>query len=206
MFGVPSTAAACVPVPIGAAEPDESLVDDSPPTGIGDVEVVIERGRGPVCDEDGICEITSCDDIGMIQLAFEAPTDDQTTSERMAFSIEVIEGEPVALPPWDAFRTGRGDSIPLHWGDEATDDQEPIDFTIVLRAVDEAGNVGPASAPIVISDLGSTATEDEPDMDQSEEADMESGIGCRVGGGGGGLLMLLPLVALARRRRLGLPA
>jgi hypothetical protein len=196
----PSVASACSAPYFELAEPNPSLVDDVLPTAIGGaVEVSIKRGQGPNCDDDGICEISSCDDIGAITLVFDAPTDDQTEPGQMAFVIEVVEGEPVGVPE-GAFRTGEANRIQLLWGDGSTHEQEPIDFTIVIRAVDEAGNIGPASDLIEISHPGVEA-EPEPEPEPEQDLDSESSQGCRMGGtGSGAWLLLLPLWGLLRRR------
>jgi hypothetical protein len=191
----PSVAAACSAPYLPPFEPDPSLVDDVLPTVIGGaVEVTIKRGEGPDCDADGICEISSCDDVGVITLMFATATDDQTEPEQLAFVIEVVEGEPVGVPE-GTFRTGETGLIRFFWGDGSTDEQEPIGFTIVIRAVDEAGNIGPASDLIEISHPGVVA-EPEPEQD----LDAESSQGCRMGGAGFGAWLLLPLWGLLRRR------
>ncbi|MCX4247669.1 MYXO-CTERM sorting domain-containing protein [Paraliomyxa miuraensis] len=179
----PSIAAACSSFGLEPVEPDTTLADDTPPGVIGDVDVSIGRGNAPKCVL-GSCESSSCDDIGFITLDFAAPTDDQTTADRMAYVIEVVDGEPMAgLLPDGPFRPGTVNRIPLQWLDGATDDQEAFEFTIVIRAVDEAGNIGDASEPIEIADPGSAS-------------------GCSIGGPGRAwpLLALLPLGIWVRRR------
>lgn len=194
----PSVAAACSAPYLPPFEPDPSLVDDVLPTAIGEaVEVTIKRGEGPDCDADGTCEISSCDDIGVITLMFATATDDQTEPKQLAYVIEVVDGEPVGVPE-GAFRTDETGVIRFFWGDDSTEVQEPIDFTIVIRAVDEAGNIGPASDLIEISHPG---VEAEPEPEPEQDLDGESSQGCRMGGPGAGALLLLPLWGLLRRRR-----
>jgi MYXO-CTERM domain-containing protein len=75
----------------------------------------------------------------------------------------------------------------LHWSDGDSDEQEPLRFTLTLRAVDSDGNLGPQSEPIAIQHAG----KDE---------------GCSLRSGRAGSSHLATLLALAallglRRRR-----
>lgn len=183
---VPQVADACSSFGVEEAVPDTSLSDSEAPAAVGDVDVSIKRGRAPDC-RLGTCSSSSCDDIGFLQLSFDAPEDDQTAGGDLNYQIEVVEGDaPDGLIPSFVFRTFEGPGqISLQWGDGATDDQEALDFTIVVRAVDLAGNVGPDSEPIVIADSGGKA-------------------GCNVGHREPPVaLLLLPLFgfAVTRRRR-----
>ena len=154
----PQVADACSSFGVEEAIPDTSLTDSEAPAAVGDVDVSITRGRAPDC-RLGTCSSSSCDDIGFLQLTFDAPEDDQTAGGDLAYEIEVIEGDaPEGLIPDFVFRSFEGPGqIGLQWGDGATDDQEALDFTIVLRAVDQAGNIGADSEPIVITDPGGKA-------------------------------------------------
>lgn len=188
VWSVPHVADACSAVGLEPHTPDSSLTDDQPPAVVGEVDVSISRGKAPDC-RLGTCSSSSCDGVGFVTLVFDPPTDDQSSDLDMGYEIEVIEGEaPQGLFPDGAVMALRNSSafdLTFEWADGATDDQEALDFTIVLRAVDAAGNVGPDSEPIVIADPGGKA-------------------GCNVGHQEPPLaLLLLPLFgfAVTRRRR-----
>jgi hypothetical protein len=70
-------------------------------------------------------------------------TDDATAVERMGYRFTLVAG---ALPAGFTLPTGTvvvlisSGMMWLHWDDGATDDQESLDFTLQIVAVDAAGN------------------------------------------------------------------
>jgi hypothetical protein len=137
---------------------DPSSTDDVPPAAVEKVSIDIMRGHGPESSGcNGSHSETSCDDLGIVGLRVTPPEDDSTPGDQLGFVITLTAGKlpgDVVLPP-NAVRGFQG-SLPLVWIDGASDEQEPIDFTVTLSAVDEAGNVGPPSNPIRIQDPGSS--------------------------------------------------
>lgn len=160
-FTVSRTANACsFPGPNEhAIDPAEAAIDDEPPAKIETVGIEIRRGNGP----EGGCSqsSTSCDDIGSIAIVPTPPSDNRTASAELGYRIRLVGGGvPSGLTiPTEALRVQSSDfpGLYLRWIDGATDDQESIDFTITLAAVDRAGNEGPESAPIRIHHAGSSS-------------------------------------------------
>ncbi len=149
---------ACSVVGLDRHELDaEEQENDSIPPGrvtIASAEV-LGRGKGPDCAGLGYSQ-TSCDDLGTIEMEITPASDDRTPTEKMGYRIEVVDGEPpVGLIPDYDVRAQGGGVLWLHWIDEAKDDQEPLDFTITIRAVDLGGNLGQISEPIEIRHPGS---------------------------------------------------
>jgi len=155
----PRIASACdYPAPeTHEVDPEEAAVDDEPPAKVDAVGVEIRRGKGP----QGGCSqtSTSCDDIGSITIVPTPPSDNRTPSDELGYRVRLVGGvAPSGLTiPTEAVRLQSGDppALYLHWIDGATDDQEAIDFSIALTAIDRAGNEGPESAPIRIHHTGS---------------------------------------------------
>ncbi len=135
-------------------DPAEAAVDDEPPAKVETVGIEIRRGKGP---RGGAS--TSCDDIGSIAITPTPPSDNRTAPNELGYRIRLVGGEAPSgvRVPDEAWRVQSNNSpaLYLHWIDGATDDQEAIDFTITLTAIDRAGNEGPESAPIRIHHPGS---------------------------------------------------
>lgn len=92
-------------------------------------------------------------------------TDDRTDAEHMGYRVEVVAGHAPSDPTWPTGPVrALGGTLYFHWVDGGSDDQEAVDFTLRIRAVDLAGNEGPPS-DVRIRDDGSSA-------------------GCRVAGAG----------------------
>jgi len=179
----PSLSRACSFAGVSEFMPDPSLGDTVAPQPVGSVDVRVSRGHGPDCS-GGRCQTDSCADLGTMGLTFTPPTDDRTASTDLAYRLEVAEGIPpegllpgfTFLPPFSP-----SEGIVLSWIDGDSDDQEPLEFSLRIYAVDQAGNESPATA-IEVSDPGSSA-------------------GCNVGARGSALpLLLLPMGMIARRR------
>ena len=136
---------------------DANVEDDTAPEPPTDVSVSINRGfdSGDGC---GSNVVSSCDDIGAVQLQLNEPaTDDQATPAKIGYLVEVVDGTPprgLSIPA-DAVRAFNGTQLWFSWVDDSTDGQEVIAFSVTLTPVDEAGNMGPSSDPIRIYDPGS---------------------------------------------------
>jgi hypothetical protein len=135
-------------------EPQAHAADASPPTAPIVTIQSIRRGKGP--ERQGCSQTaSSCDDLGMIILQVSA-TDDQTETASLGYRIELVSGSlPSDLSlPETAVRPATSEGLLLYWGDGNTDEQEALDFTLSIRAVDLAGNEGPPTA-VEVRDLGS---------------------------------------------------
>ncbi len=163
----------------------ENPADTAAPTDPADVQVTVKRGVGPAC-VGPLCSSTSCDDLGAVTLTFPASTDDVSAPEAIGYRVRLVEGTAPehlldgVVRTSDRLSDDGTAQITLAWGDEATDDQEPLDFVLGVTAIDEAGNES-AEVEVEVSDAGS---------------------GCATVGGAGALATLLALgLAGARRRR-----
>lgn len=124
------------------AQATDTVAPAAPELSLGD----IRRGKDPDTDYSSCSQsATSCDDLGSIALQVSA-RDDQTTADHMGYTFEVTAGQPPSnlYLPSGAVRTRAG-NVYLYWNDGATDDEETIDFTLAVHAVDLAGNTGPAA-------------------------------------------------------------
>jgi hypothetical protein len=121
----------------------EKTLDTTPPSAIGETTYSVTRGRGP--ERSGCSETSSsCDDIGGIQLYVSEVTDDRTSLEKLGYRVEVVAGSlPGFSTPTTAVRAFNGNQLFFHWIDDAEEEQESIDVTFRIRAVDLAGNEGP---------------------------------------------------------------
>jgi hypothetical protein len=136
------------------------------------------------------CSHNTCEGVGVLAIG-GAATDDVTPAEGIGYRFSVVAG---ALPPsflilldQPSRATVSDGKIWLDWGDGATDDQEPIDFTLEVIAIDRAGN---ESAP------------------QTVRVADDSGAACAIAGGGPRrppfawfVGLALTGVLVARRRR-----
>lgn len=158
--------------------------DTTPPAAV-DVDVEIARGKAPRDNGDGTMTATSCDDLGTVALSIRGLADEQL--EDMGLRLRVVGGElpegaqipdePVELGPYP---------VVISWIDGAADEQEPVDFTLTIAAVDRSGNEGPATE-VHVFDPGSSAA-----------------AGCQLAGGANGwdLSLIAPVALwLAYRRR-----
>jgi hypothetical protein len=134
-------------------DPAMQATDQMPPTLSPIPAPVIGRGFAP-----GGCSgsSSSCDDIGVIQIEPKA-TDDMTPAEKIGFRITLAAGtlpsgltlpaDAIDLPPGFPF-------VGLTWVDGATNDQDPLDFTLSIVAVDLAGNESAPQTVVVHDDGG----------------------------------------------------
>jgi hypothetical protein len=127
--------------------------DQMPPTLPPPGAPRITRGKGA----QGVgctASASSCDDIGSIVIPVRA-TDDNTPPAQIGFRMSVEDGSlpsgltlpSGAVKPW-------GDVLVLNWVDGASDDQEPIDFTLRVVAIDLAGNESAPQTVRVSNDPG----------------------------------------------------
>jgi|GEM_PF-3748752 len=92
----PGRAEACsvgenVPFEVDLAE---AAVDHEAPDAIPAIEVIVGRGEGP--DRSGCfgSGVSSCDDMGSLELAITPPDDDRTASTDLAYRVTLVEGSP----------------------------------------------------------------------------------------------------------------
>jgi hypothetical protein len=124
--------------PRHVVDPALRATDQTPPDLAALSVARIKRGHG-----GSGCGGSSCDDIGSVRIAVVV-TDEITPRENIGFRLAFVAGTPpqgLVPPPADPFRTDyTNGQIDLSWGDGGTDDQESIDFTVEVVAVDAAGN------------------------------------------------------------------
>ena len=134
-------------------DPIEKQLDHVPPSPPQMSVFSIQRGRGPNSDGSG----SSCDDIGVIVLKLDQPTqDDRTLPDKIGYLWQVSDGQPPAelVPPSRPVRLRDDGLLSLVWVDGATDEQEPLDFSVTVTAFDLAGNESQPSEPIHIQHPG----------------------------------------------------
>ncbi len=158
---VPGTADACSIIKMYLEiDPQQKVIDFLPP----DQPVVsvksINRGRGPRRTEGRGAVMTSCDDIGSIGFEIGPVSDDLTKPAELGFLFQVVEGTlpsglSVPAKPLVTISEKTEYGYYLHWTDGATDDQEPFEFTLVVVAVDKAGNHSEESDPVTVRHPGS---------------------------------------------------
>ena len=156
-FAGPSVAEPCgVLVAKHEPNPAERELDRQPPAPVtGNVALVV-RGRRV----DSAVR-SSCEGMGSIAIDITGAKDDRTPPERIGYRITHVAGtlpDGLSLPSdvrlLPARRPVAGDAsrevfvLSLVWGDGATNDQEEIDFTLAVTAVDLAGNESAPSPPI----------------------------------------------------------
>lgn len=130
---------------------EESQVDTTRPEVPGVQLTGITRGTGPERSGCGEMASSSCDDIGVLTLEIAAPDDDRTSPDSMGYFFEFEGTLPDGfVPPETALRLGP-DGFVFTWIDGTRDNQEPIDMTITVSAVDLAGNMGEASEPLEVT-------------------------------------------------------
>jgi hypothetical protein len=162
-------------------DPQEQQLDSSAPGAVEVLAVDIHRGQGPDCSGLGQQSSLSTDDTGTLAIRIAPPADDRTPAESMGYRIELLSGEaPAGLLPDVDIRAFEADRILLHWVDGRRDDQEPLDFSLSIRAIDLGGNLGPRSDAVEARHPGSS--------------------GCATAGSAPLWALLIGLALLRRRR------
>ncbi len=184
----PRRADACSIAPPTKHEITTGSGDVTPPARVEGTTVSVTRGhgRGGGC---GHSSGSSCDDIGSVGFYVTAPADDRSDADHMGYWIALVGGTlpaGVELPAY-AVRPYSDGALAFAWEDGATNDQEAVDFTVTISAVDEAGNQGPASEPIHVTDAGGSSG--------------CSATAARASAWPGALLLALALGVLRRRQR-----
>jgi len=90
----------------------------------------------------GACSGSSCDGMGSLGIAGTA-TDDVSVAGSIGYRFAVVTGTLPAgftLPDGPSRVYVQDDTIWFSWDDGATDDQDDIDFTLSVVAIDAAGN------------------------------------------------------------------
>jgi hypothetical protein len=119
---------------------DPESDDASPPGQIASIEVS-SVNRGNVVGGGG-----DCADIGSLTLAVEPGEDDRTPSGSLGYVVRAVEADaPQELGTGDTPILADDGRLVLFWVDGTALVQEPLDFTLAVAPVDEAGNEGPAT-------------------------------------------------------------
>ncbi len=136
----------------------EQAADHTAPGQPAAVTTSVQRGKAPRSSGCGEQMATSCDDLGFVTIVPTAPTDDRTASADLGYRVRLVAGAlPADSTLWPKpIVAGFGGGLTLTWVDGADADQEALDFTVTLAAVDRAGNEGPPSAPVRVVDAGTS--------------------------------------------------
>lgn len=125
---------------------DESIEDDQAPV-LRELRLGnLTRGRAPR-SAGGNFVISSCDDIGMMRIHVRAE-DRGAGAANVGWEVRV-HGE--SAPEFFNLETpllASEQTVTLYWSDGASDDQEPLDFSVSVRAIDGAGNSSGWSEPL----------------------------------------------------------
>jgi hypothetical protein len=167
-------------------DPAAQSVDHTPPTTPALTIEKIQRGQGPRNDGCG-SSASSCDDFGTITLSNPA-TDDMTPVEKIGYRFTLVSGSfPVGFAiPTDTIDMPIVDGHTwIHWIDGAEDEQDSIDFTLQIVAVDSAGNQSAPQTLRIRNDQGGCGV-----MPARGDAPIEAAI-----------LFCVAIAATVRRRR-----
>jgi MYXO-CTERM domain-containing protein len=189
-----SPARACSPPFLTTHEldPAEEAADTTPPDApaLGELQIARQPAL-PACNDSG-----ACDGTGLIILDVTAPADDRTAAASMGYVVELVGEVPNVFPPDEPVRVDEQGEISFYFNDR----DQPLDFTLSVRAMDLAGNLGEA-ATIEVSHPGGTGCID--DGRPQPPDDREAG-GCSATGASSPLALGAVILALGlavRRRR-----
>lgn len=155
--------------------------------------------RGNACEEGDTCQ-----DLGFITMRLAPGVDDQTAAEEMGYRVTLSAGsldDTSLIPEYDLRLFG--DEIFLVWADGASNDQEAIDLTLELIAIDQSGNQSQPTY-VDVTHPGGTGTCGVDPVDPDDPNDPDSAgcaISVRSGQSGWGALGLVMLGLLLLRRR-----
>lgn len=120
-------------------DPALRVTDQQPPALPPPGPLKITRGTGAQPSGCGSVS-TSCDDVGSVQVTVAA-TDDQTPPARLGYRVRSAGG---TLPAEFSMPAQPVEALAgvlfFFWIDGGTDDQEAVDFSLEITAVDGAGN------------------------------------------------------------------
>lgn len=144
---LPGSAGACeTPTPEYLEIDTSAAIDTTPPESPVLGEVRIGRSYGPRADGCSRAS-SSCDGWGALGVQIEPGYDDRTAPDDLGYRIRLRDGElPGGATPSDRPVLLLGGGLYVHFPDPGPDEQEPIDVTFEIVAVDRAGN---ESAPTV---------------------------------------------------------
>lgn len=121
-------------------------LDTTPPEAPTLTEVRIGRSYGPR-DEGCSQSASSCDGFGTVGIQIQPGKDDRTAPQDLGYLVRVRGGSlPGGATPSDRPVLLLSGGLYVSFPDPGPDDQEPIDVTFEVVAVDRAGN---ESAPTV---------------------------------------------------------
>lgn len=192
-FSQPARACSLTPHPEHMIDPAEQAVDTTPP-GVPVLGAVRIRRQPslPACNDSG-----ACDGTGLITLTITAPTDDRTPGTSMGYLVEFADGAvPLVFPPQEAVGADEQGEIAIYFNDQ----DQRLDFTLSVRAMDLAGNLG-APAAVEVRDAGGDGCIDDG---RPQPGDGEAG-GCSASGQASPIALGMALLALGlvvRRRPL----
>lgn len=149
---LPASALACSFIEYDDHVIDDTLSDEVAPSLPTLDAQSVNRGVGPSGGLFGGQSVSSCDDLGWVTLELSAE-DDLSAPEALGFLFALDSGSLPFTLPTEAVRPFDG-SITFVWIDEATDEQEPIEATVTVNTVDEAGNLSAEALLLTISDEG----------------------------------------------------
>ena len=113
----------------------------------------VSLSRGTITrGQDG--ESSACDDLASLELKVD-PAEENT-----GYLFEVTDGDAPQFLHIDENRPvelAANGEISLEWNDGLSDDQEPLDFYMVVTPVNKAGDMGPTSEPLHITDPGTSS-------------------------------------------------
>lgn len=181
-----------------------STDDTTPPSPFRDVQSFAMRRVGTRC-ADGQCTESSCGHAAAVELTFTPPEDDRSPQGQLGYRLEWLDGNVPA-----SMQAAVGPRWPLGHGrislDLGFEEVVALDATIVLIAIDRAGNESAPSEPVHLSFSGCT----KPMVGETCFASEGAAVfgpddGCSVAKGASrasdSIAVLGAIIALVRRRR-----
>jgi hypothetical protein len=135
-------------------QPDEAAADSTAPEPPRITGVTVDRSYGPRSEGCSGGSESSCDGTGTIGFELAEGADDRTTPDQLGYRIERVAGDlPTGVVLPGAVRAHDG-WLWLEFTDPGPDDQDEIDVTFRIVAVDLAGNESAPSARARARDPG----------------------------------------------------